>query len=116
MAEMRQFYRHALGLQEGPRPAFSFGGAWMYCGEHPVVHLVEVDRKPSASGDLRIQHFAFRARGLGELLTRLDAAGVVYRLGFVRDFELCQVNVHDPDGNHIHVDFPEAEARDLKLA
>jgi len=31
----------------------------------------------------------------------------------VDDFELCQINVHDPDGNHIHVDFPLADARRL---
>lgn len=112
---LRRFYTDALGLQEGPRPAFSFNGAWMYCADQPVVHLVEVEETPSAGDDLRVQHFAFRATGLAECLERLAAQGVEYRLGFVRDFALCQVNVHDPDGNHIHVDFPEAEARALKL-
>jgi hypothetical protein len=34
-------------------------------------------------------------------------------VGILEDFALCQVNVHDPDGNHVHIDFPLAEARTL---
>ena len=116
LEELRRFYTRALGLAEGPRPGFSFNGAWMYCGKQPVVHLVEVDVLPNPGEDLRLQHFAFSGHGLGELLKRLADAHVEYRIGFVRDFELCQVNVHDPDGNHIHVDFSEAEALALNLA
>jgi catechol 2,3-dioxygenase-like lactoylglutathione lyase family enzyme len=110
---MKAFYSEVLGMPPGPRPNFSFGGAWMYCGQHPAVHLVERARLEAVSGDLRLQHFAFAARDLAAFIERLDARGVPYRVGIVDDFEICQINVHDPDGNHIHVDFPLAEARRL---
>jgi catechol 2,3-dioxygenase-like lactoylglutathione lyase family enzyme len=113
---LRAFYSDVLGMPAGPRPAFSFNGAWMYCGERPAVHLVErLDLAPT-EGDLRVQHFAFSAEGLGDFLGRLKARGVKYRIGIVEDFGTCQVNVHDPDGNHIHVDFPLAEARALGVS
>ncbi|HZU85395.1 MAG TPA: VOC family protein [Polyangiaceae bacterium] len=113
---MRAFYVEVLGLRVGPRPAFSFGGAWLYCGDTAAVHLVEVDEAPPPGDGLRLEHFALRARGLGELLERLRARSVPARLGFVRDFGICQVNVHDPDGTHVHIDFDIAEAEALGLA
>jgi catechol 2,3-dioxygenase-like lactoylglutathione lyase family enzyme len=116
LSAMRAFYAQALGLREGPRPAFTFGGAWLYCGDSPVVHLVEVEKQPEPVGELRLEHFAFRASGLGEFLERLQTLGIAVRLGFVRDFGVCQVNVFDPDGNHIHIDFPIEEAKALGLA
>jgi catechol 2,3-dioxygenase-like lactoylglutathione lyase family enzyme len=115
VATLRAFYVDVVGLKVGPRPAFSFGGAWLYCGDAPVVHLVEVENRPDSSGELRLEHFALRARGLGEMLERLEAHKVAVRLGFIRDFGLCQVNVSDPDGTHLHIDFDIAEAEALGL-
>ena len=112
---MCTFYVQVLGLRVGPRPAFSFGGAWLYCGDSPVVHLVEVDRPRQPSDDIRLEHFAFRARGLAELLERLGAHGVASTLAFIRDFRICQVNVRDPDGTRLHIDFDMAEAETLGL-
>lgn len=115
VASLRHFYVDVIGLRVGPRPAFSFGGAWLYCGDAPVVHLVEVEKKPDSPGELLLEHFALRARGLGELLDRLKAHNVAVRLGFIHDFGLCQVNVRDPDGTHLHIDFDIAEAQALGL-
>jgi catechol 2,3-dioxygenase-like lactoylglutathione lyase family enzyme len=112
---LRAFYVDVLGLRPGPRPCFSFGGMWLYCSDAPVVHLVEVDHEPPPSGDLRLEHFALRARGLAEFLARLSAHGVPVSLGFVLDFGICQVNVRDPHGTHVHIDFDIAEARALDL-
>ncbi|HEY4012693.1 MAG TPA: VOC family protein [Polyangiaceae bacterium] len=112
---MRAFYVDVIGLRVGPRPAFSFGGAWLYCAGAPVVHLVQVDRAPPPSGELSLEHFALRAEGLADFLERLRAHGVPARLGFIHDFGVCQVNVRDPDGTHIHVDFDIAEAKALDL-
>jgi catechol-2,3-dioxygenase len=110
---LKAFYSEVLGMTPGPRPNFSFGGAWMYCGERPVVHLVERAQLEPQSGDLQLQHFAFRAQDLAEFLERLKARSVPYRVGIVEDFEICQINVTDPDGNHLHIDFPLAEAQRL---
>jgi catechol 2,3-dioxygenase-like lactoylglutathione lyase family enzyme len=112
---MRAFYVDVIGLRVGPRPAFSFGGAWLYCAGAPVVHLVQVARAPRPEGDLALEHFALRAQGLAEFLERLRVHDVPPTLGFIGDFGICQVNVRDPDGTHIHIDFDIAEARALGL-
>jgi catechol 2,3-dioxygenase-like lactoylglutathione lyase family enzyme len=107
------FYSEVLGLTPGPRPAFSFGGAWLYCSGVPAVHLVEREHLAALSGDLRLQHFAFAAEDLGAFLERLKALSVPFRVGIVEDFEICQINLQDPDGNQLHIDFPLAEAKRL---
>jgi hypothetical protein len=73
--------------------------------------LVVVDEPAPDGDDLALEHFAFRARDLSSLLDRLSQNQVSYRVGFVRDFRLCQVHVRDPDGNHVHIDFDLEEAR-----
>jgi len=85
----------------------------MYCEALPAVHLVERAQLEPTKGDLRLQHFAFAAEDLEGFLARLQRLDVPYRVGIVDDFAICQINVNDPDGNHIHVDFPLAEARRL---
>lgn len=114
LAALRDFYCDVLGMEAGPRPGFAFGGAWLYsgtgAGRQATVHLVEVAEQPAPQGALRLEHFAFAASGLAGFLARLKDRGVAYRIGVIRDFGIVQVNVHDPDGNHIHVDFPAAEA------
>src|SRR3954454_21405788 len=80
LREMRAFYRDIIGMREGARPAFSFGGAWMYLADRPVVHLVEVATKPTWEGDLSLEHFAFAAEGLVEFLQRLVAAKVQFQV------------------------------------
>ncbi|GAB4371284.1 MAG: VOC family protein [Kiloniellaceae bacterium] len=114
LAALKAFYCDVLGMEEGPRPGFDFGGAWLYSGtgaaRQATVHLVEVAEPPAPEGALRLEHFAFAAAGLAGFLARLKERGVAYRIGVIRDFGIVQVNIHDPDGNHIHVDFPAAEA------
>ena len=70
LAPMSAFYESVLGLKTGPRPPFSFGGAWHYCGGIAAVHLVEV-RKAPAGKDPRLEHFAFRAKGMKTFLEKL---------------------------------------------
>jgi len=114
LAAMQDFYTTVLGMTPGPRPPFAFGGAWLYCGEgearRATVHLVEVGQAPEPAGALRLEHFAFAAEGLAEFLALLKRRGEAYRIGVVPGYGIIQVNLHDPDGNHIHVDFAPAEA------
>jgi catechol 2,3-dioxygenase-like lactoylglutathione lyase family enzyme len=110
LAALQTFYTDVLGMTLGPRPPFAFGGAWLYCGGQATVHLVEVDAQPAPEGELRLEHFAFAAEGLADFLALLRRRDVAYRIGVVPGFGIVQVNLHDPDGNHIHVDFAAAEA------
>jgi len=106
---MIAWYGDILGLTPGRRPDFNFPGAWLYLGDHPYIHLVGVSQAPEAAGNVTLEHFAFRASGMKEFLSRLDARGIAHTVDFVPGFPVVQVNLHDPDGNHIHVDFDKAE-------
>ncbi|MEM8740582.1 MAG: VOC family protein [Pseudomonadota bacterium] len=119
---LADWYSRVLGLENGPRPDFPFPGAWLYAGPRAVVHLIGVAKAPGSDpADLKLEHFAFSATGLSAFRARLDAAGVAHDLVALTGaraagvVDLVQVNVRDPDGNHIHIDFPAEEARALGL-
>lgn len=106
--DMIAWYETMLGLVSGDRPNFRFPGAWMYAGDRAVVHLVGVETAPQ-SIEPQIEHFAFSATGMAEIRARLDAHGVAHTVDPVPGIPLVQINVRDPDGNHIHIDFHEDE-------
>ncbi len=117
LKRMVAFYETVLGLRIGPRPDFNFPGAWLYAGDRSVVHLIEVESQPPAPGSparLTLEHFAFSASGgaagLDAFTKMLDERGLPYELAQVPDFGITQVNLCDPDGNHLHVDFSIAAA------
>jgi catechol 2,3-dioxygenase-like lactoylglutathione lyase family enzyme len=107
---MVRFYTDVLGLTQGDRPPLGFPGAWIYVGGEPVIHLVGVNEQPQPEGSLRLEHFAFTASGLGEFLARLARFGVEVRQSRQAGTGNVVVNLHDPDGNRLHVDFPASEA------
>jgi len=111
LAGMTRFYCDVLGLRLGSRPAFAFGGAWLYCGERAVVHLVEIERAAGPSGALALEHFAFSADGFEGLVAALNGANVEHRISKIVGTETRQINLWDPDGNHLHVDFPDHLAK-----
>jgi catechol 2,3-dioxygenase-like lactoylglutathione lyase family enzyme len=107
---MIDWYGDVLGMRPGARPPFPFGGAWLYLGDQALVHLVEVKEPPRAEHP-GLEHFALRGRGLAEFLATLKARGEEHQVSVVPGFGIIQVNVWDPDRNHIHVDFgPEEKA------
>jgi catechol-2,3-dioxygenase len=103
LAGMTEFYC------SGPRPAFAFGGAWLYCDERSscaCLHLVEIEQAASSNGALSLEHFAFTADGFEELVAALTRADVVHRVSTLVGSETRQINLRDPDGNRVHIDFP----------
>ena len=108
--EMVAWYEARLGLTRGSRPDFGFPGAWLYAGDRALVHLVGVDREPASDGsDLKLEHGAFRAAGYSDFVASLRAAGEAFHVADVPGMDIVQVNVWDPDGNHLHLDFDAAE-------
>jgi catechol 2,3-dioxygenase-like lactoylglutathione lyase family enzyme len=101
---MSTFYERVLGMKKGPRPPFSFGGAWHYCGQIAAVHLVQVKRQP-AGKEPRLEHFAFRAKGMKTFLETLKREKIPFDIRVVPESGIQQVNVLDPDGNHIEIQF-----------
>ena len=66
LRDMVSFYSKVLGLKKGKRPAFKFGGAWLYAGNRAAVHLVEVQKQPKLK-DPQLEHFAFKANDINGL-------------------------------------------------
>jgi catechol 2,3-dioxygenase-like lactoylglutathione lyase family enzyme len=110
-----EWYGRVLGMHPGDRPPFPFPGAWLYCGGEPTVHLVGVDKVAKTEGVLQLEHFAFSASGLKEFVDRLQRDAVRYEARKVPRSGAAQVNVWDPDGNHIHVDFAPEESAGFEL-
>lgn len=102
--ELSAWYEAVLGLKNGDRPNFPFPGAWIYAGDVAVVHLVGVE-KEAQSIEPKIEHFAFTATDMAAFTANLDAHGVTYSTDPVPGLPITQINLRDPDGNHIHVDF-----------
>ena len=112
LAEMIDWYDKVLGMKPGPRPDFSFPGAWLYAKDQAMVHVVEVKAEPGSDpNDLKLEHGAFRAKGFDKFIAKLDQKGEKYELTRVPTFPIVQVNIWDPDGNHLHIDFHADEAR-----
>lgn len=107
--DMINWYTTILDMRSGYRPYFPFPGAWMYAGESPVVHLVDIDGDPGigAEVELKLEHFALTGSDLESFVAKLESMDEKYLRGEVADLNIIQINVWDPDGNHIHVDFSE---------
>lgn len=108
--EMVNWYRDILGFERGDRPNFPFGGAWMYRHGKALVHLVEVENDPGHHDDLHLEHAAFSSSGLKAFRAHLSEKGIKSQEIKIEDFGILQVNIWDPDGNHLHIDFDLAEA------
>jgi len=105
-----RFYTEALGLEHGERPPLGFPGAWMYAGPQAVIHLVGVEKQPKPEGALSLEHFAFSASGATEFVARLTRLGIEFKQTRQAGTGNLVINLRDPDGNRLHVDFPASEA------
>jgi catechol 2,3-dioxygenase-like lactoylglutathione lyase family enzyme len=109
LPEMIAWYGAVLDMHPGKRPDFSFDGAWLYLGDRALIHLVAVAEARCYGRAATMEHFAFRATGMADFLETLGAQDIACSIDPVPGFPIVQVNFHDPDGNHIHVDFDAAE-------
>lgn len=105
LEETRAFFRDVLGLTEGWRPNFPFGGAWLYAGDGAVVHLVELAAPKGPSNDAALDHFAFRIDDYDDIVARLDAAGVTYRPIDIPGTPIRQLFIRDLNGVNIELNY-----------
>ena len=103
LADLSDFYTRILGLEAGWRPGFESKGIWLYGGEIPIVHLVEVEQAAKAVG--RIEHFALRGEDKDAFVKHLVSNNIDYTVKQVPDIGSYQFNVHDPDGNRVEILF-----------
>jgi catechol 2,3-dioxygenase-like lactoylglutathione lyase family enzyme len=95
----RDFYGHALGIEEIPKPAHlaKRGGCWFERGDLKIHLGVEADFRPA-----RKAHLALLVAGLAQLQESLKAAG--YTLKTDEPLEgYHRIYVDDPFGNRIEL-------------
>jgi lactoylglutathione lyase len=98
----RQFYHQVLLLEELPRPAFDFPGAWFRIGKEHELHLIGDRTQPVQSG-YRGTHVALAVDGLDRWEQHLDAVGATRLERKVRPDGLLQTFLVDPDGHWIEL-------------
>ena len=101
LGELTSFYGRVLGLEPGKRPPLDSSGAWLYCGDTPVVHLIA--GRAGAPGAGSLDHVAFRASDLADLRDRLTTNEISFDENDLPDRPLHQVFFKDPDGVKIEL-------------
>ena len=103
-----RFYCDLLGLRSGPRPPFDFPGAWLYCGDTAVLHVIAGRPLPQPPGGV-IDHIAFSAQDLAGTVGRLARHQIRYTLRQLPGDGTWQLFFNDPDGAKVELDFDAAE-------
>jgi catechol 2,3-dioxygenase-like lactoylglutathione lyase family enzyme len=103
VAAARRFYVEVLGLEEIPRPAFPFAGAWLRSGGQEL-HLIAREGHEAPEG----QHFAFRVSDVDAAAAELAGKGV--KVGGPVDVPGAgrQAFLRDPSGNLIELNQPRS--------
>ena len=104
------FYRDFLGLVPGPRPPFTFPGAWLYVegGSDAILHVV-AGRTRDVLVKGVIDHMAFSGSGLADTVARLKARGIAHELRRLPGYGTWQLFFDDPNRAKIEIDFDPAE-------
>ena len=106
LTKVRDFYCFALGLEEGPRPNFSFRGFWLYGEGKAIIHLVESDVHRAPETPPHLDHVAFQMTDIAAYIERLNTLSVEYNTKYIPDFNISQVFCYDPCGNGVEGNFP----------
>ena len=107
----RKFYVDLLGMDEVPRPDFTFPGAWFEAGK-TQIHATVSDENSGLAGwaDRNVakisrgHHFAFRVDDLSQTAELLKQAGVAIVDGpKIRPDGPQQLYIEDPDGHLVEL-------------
>ncbi len=109
---IEKFYCEGLGLKVGPRPAFPNEGLWLYCGDHPLVHVVSRFKSDWSGLDetrSSYDHTAYDVKGVQDFRVRLNELGIKFDEQNVPNAGF-QMFLRDPVGNKVELNFPNDEA------
>jgi catechol 2,3-dioxygenase-like lactoylglutathione lyase family enzyme len=123
----RDWYARVLGMQSGPHPDFGFPVHWMYANGVDIVHIGpsakmagEIQKKylgrtsqDSGAGTGAVDHIAFRATGLKQMLEHLRAQGIAFSQRRANGQALFQLFLLDPNGIKIELNYAAAEAEGI---
>lgn len=123
----RDWYVNTLGMRVGPSPDFKFPVVWLYIGDTDVLHLtvggknVSENRKAylgqqsdATHGSGVVDHVAFRATGLREMMANLQKHGVKFHKRMVNDQGLFQLFMLDPNGVKVELNFSNDEVQGVE--
>ena len=99
------FYCGVLNLRDGPRPPLGFPGAWLYCGEQAVLHIIAGRPLPAEPAGV-LDHMAFTAHDLLGTITRLKGHKIEYVLRRQAGAGTWQMFFHDPSGAQVVTGLP----------
>jgi catechol 2,3-dioxygenase-like lactoylglutathione lyase family enzyme len=123
-----EWYCRVLGMKEGPHPDFGFPVKWLYLGDRDIVHIgpsaknADANQKKylgrtsqdTGSGTGALDHIAFRATGLKQMMAHLKAQGIAFNERRASGQALYQLFMLDPNGIKIELNYDAAEAEGMK--
>ncbi|MCI0745089.1 MAG: VOC family protein [Verrucomicrobia subdivision 3 bacterium] len=98
-----RFYRDVLRLEQIPRPAFSFPGAWFRLGAAQELHIIGGEGIEPAVPRARGNHFALRVDDLEVWRQYVQKFGVIVRGPITRPDGALQLFIADPDGHLVEL-------------
>jgi catechol 2,3-dioxygenase-like lactoylglutathione lyase family enzyme len=123
----KDWYVNVLGTTVGPSADFKFPVYWLYIGDRDVLHLTQGGAKVSdnrlrylgqesqaTQGSGVIDHIAFRATGLEDMIGHFERLGIAFTERQVNDQGLYQLFLFDPNGVKGELNFAAAEAKGRK--
>jgi len=109
LEELRDFYCDVVGLQVGERPPFQSFGYWLYTGQEPVLHLVEVrpGEARATHTPTTFDHAAFTCTDFAAMRAVLLKANVEHTVQEVPLTGQKQIFFSDPAGNGVELNFAD---------
>ena len=118
LEKTRDWYVEVLGMRVGAHPDFKFPVYWLYLGDRDVIHLTQGgagvsenrlkylgQQSTASSGSGVVDHVAFRAAGLLDMIAHLEKKGIDFKERRVNDQGLYQLFLLDPNGVKIEAQF-----------
>lgn len=119
--ETRDFFVDVVGLRDGDRPPFNFGGYWLYAGDQAVVHIVDSGDTgahgiATGRGGAAIDHVSFRMTGYAALRETLKKRNLESLMRIVPRNGDVQLFVDDPNGVTLELTFAGSEVSEEEKA
>ena len=123
----RDWYARVLGMRSGPHPDFGFPVHWMYIGDVDFVHIGPSAKSASenqkkylgrtsqdtGAGTGAIDHIAFRANGLREMMRHLQKEKIQFTQRRANGQALFQLFFYDPNSIKIELNYDATEAEGI---
>jgi catechol 2,3-dioxygenase-like lactoylglutathione lyase family enzyme len=108
VAGTEAFYAEMLGLRSGYRPPISRPGVWLYAEDTPILHVIDPMQMPKDPSGV-LDHMAFNATGLNDVVGKLKKRGIDYVLYQQGETGTWQMFFHDVNGAKVELNFVQDE-------